>query len=124
MGMRVWLGSIALASSMAVAMAAWGQAKQDFVLVNKTGYALSEVYVSPTKVDDWQDDILGRDIMDDGVEYDISFDRSDKSCVWDLKVVYHDDNSSAVWSGIDLCVVSRITILYNRQTDTTSAVFD
>ncbi len=124
MQMRNWLGSIALVSGLAVSMAAWGQAKQDFTLVNKTGYALSEVYVSPSKADDWQEDILGRDVMDDGVEYDISFSRLDKSCYWDLKVIYHDDDSSAVWHDIDLCSVSRITILYNRQTDTTSAVFD
>jgi len=124
MGLRIWLGSIALASSLAVSAAAWGQVKQDFTLVNKTGYALSEVYVSPSKADDWQDDILGHDIMDDGAEYDIAFDRSDKSCFWDLKVIYHDDDSSAVWHDIDLCTVSRITILYNRQADTTSAVFD
>lgn len=123
MGMRIWLGSVALASSMAVAVAAWGQAKQDFTLVNKTGYALSEVYVSPSKADDWQEDVLGRDVMEDSVEYDILFHRSDKSCLWDLKVIYHDDDSSAVWEAIDLCTVSRITILYNRQTDTTSAVF-
>ncbi|MEQ8816798.1 MAG: argininosuccinate lyase [Thalassobaculum sp.] len=123
MGMRMWLGSVAIASSMAVSAVAWAQAKQDFTLVNNTGYALSEVYVSPSKADDWQDDILGRDIMDDGVEFDISFDRADKSCFWDLKVIYHDDNSSAVWQGIDLCTVSVITIKYNRQTDTTSAVF-
>lgn len=124
MGMRIWLGSVALASSLALSSVAMGQAKQDFVLVNKTGYALSHVYVAPSKSDDWDEDILGRDIMDDGVEYDISFDRADKSCMWDLKVTYHDDNSNAVWYDIDLCTVSRITIMYNRASDTTSAKFD
>ena len=103
---------------------AWGQAKQDFTLVNKTGYALSEVYVAPSKSDDWESDILGRDLMPDGEAFEISFDWADKSCFWDLKVIYHDDNSSAVWYGIDLCTVSKITIKYNRATDTTSASFD
>jgi hypothetical protein len=38
--------------------------------------------------------------------------------------VYEDDDSSAVWYGIDLCEISRITIRYNRKSDTTSASFD
>jgi hypothetical protein len=38
--------------------------------------------------------------------------------------VYHDDDSSAVWHDIDLCSVAKITIRYNRKTDTTSATFD
>lgn len=123
MGIRMWLGSVVLASSLA-ASAAWGQAKQDFILVNKTGYALSEVFVSPSRSDDWEEDILGRDIMLDGVEYEIYFNRADKSCLWDLKVTYHDDNSSAIWHDIDLCTVSRVTLLYNRQSDTTTAVLE
>lgn len=124
MAMRALLGSMVVVSSMAMSAMAWGQAKQDFTLVNKTGYALSEVYVAPSKSDDWESDILGRDLMPDGEAFDISFDRSDKSCFWDLKVIYHDDSSSAVWYGIDLCTVSKITIRYNRSTDTTSASFD
>ncbi|EDP65451.1 argininosuccinate lyase [alpha proteobacterium BAL199] len=124
MAMRALLGSMVVVSSMAMSAMAWGQAKQDFTLVNKTGYALSEVYVAPSKSDDWESDILGRDLMPDGEAFEISFDWADKSCFWDLKVIYHDDNSSAVWYGIDLCTVSKITIKYNRATDTTSASFD
>lgn len=124
MGMRMWLGSVALAAGMAVSAAAWGQAKQDFTLVNMTGYALSEVFVSPSKSDDWEEDILGRDVMEHGQAFEIHFERAAKSCLWDLKVVYQDDDSEAVWDAIDLCSVSRLTIEYDRKTDTTSASFD
>lgn len=124
MGMRMWLGSLALSASLSVSAAAWGQAKQDFTLINKTGYTLSELYVSPSNADDWQDDVLGADILDDGQTLDVSFQRAAKTCKWDLKVVYEDDDSSAVWRQIDLCTVGRITIKYNRKSDTTSATFD
>jgi len=100
------------------------EAKQDFSLVNKTGYELKAVYVSPNKSDDWEDDVLGQDTLDDGGTVDIKFHRSEKTCHWDLKVVYADDNSSAVWNNIDLCSVSTISIHYNRKIDTTSATFD
>ncbi|MDO9441390.1 MAG: hypothetical protein Q7T73_10915 [Beijerinckiaceae bacterium] len=100
------------------------QVRQDFVLVNKTGYDISAVYVSPAKTDDWEDDVLGEDELEDGDETLIRFGRREKSCMWDLKVVYSEDDSSAYWKGIDLCKVSTITIRYNRSTDTTSATFD
>ncbi len=124
MGMRMLFGAATVAASLAMSVSAWAQGKQDFTLVNKTGYTLSELYVSPAAAQDWEEDILGKDILDDGESVDISFDRGSKTCKWDLKVVYEDDDSSAVWSGIDLCTVSRITIKYNRSTDTTSATFD
>ncbi|TCT02857.1 argininosuccinate lyase [Aquabacter spiritensis] len=98
-------------------------AKQNFELVNRTGYDISEVYVSPTKSDDWEEDVLGMDILENGEASNIIFERGVRTCRWDLKVVYDDDDSSAVWTNIDLCAVRQITIRYNRKTDTTSATF-
>lgn len=100
------------------------EAKQDFRLVNKTGYEIKHVYVSPSKSDDWEEDVLGKDTLDDGEAWNIKFHRSVTTCKWDLKVTYADDDSSAVWQNIDLCEVERITIRYNRKSDTTSASFD
>lgn len=100
------------------------QARQNFVLVNRTGYDISEVYVSPAKADDWEEDVLGDDELEEGSQIPIKFSRSQKTCKWDLKVVYSDDDSSAVWHDIDLCKVSKITIRYNRKTDKSTATFD
>ena len=100
---------------------AFAEAKQDFNLVNKTGYQLKAVYVSPSASSDWEDDVLGKDVLDDGESVEIKFHRANTTCNWDLKVIYTDDGSSAVWQGLDLCQISKVTIKYNRQTDTTSA---
>jgi hypothetical protein len=100
------------------------EARQDFELVNKTGYEIKHVYVSPSKSDDWEEDVLGKDTLDDGDEWEIKFKRSTKTCFWDLKVVYAEDSSSAIWHDIDLCKVEKVTIRYNKRTDTTSASFD
>jgi hypothetical protein len=113
---------VAAASMVAPALAE--DAKQDFTLVNDTGYELNSVFVSPTKSNDWEDDVMGQDTLDDGQTVDIKFHRAEKTCKWDLKVVYSDDGSTAVWSNIDLCSVEKITIHYNRKSDTTSATFD
>ena len=100
------------------------EARQDFILVNRTGYDISEVYVSPSKTNDWEEDVLGDDELEDGDETPITFKRSTKTCLWDMKVVYSDDDSKVVWHGIDLCKIAKVTIRYNRKTDTTSASFD
>jgi len=118
------LPSLALAAPLFAAPAAAQQARQDFTLINRTGYELSEVYVSPTKSSDWQEDVLGQDTLDNGKSVHIRFKRATTSCRWDLKVVYEVDSSDAVWSNINLCEVERITIRYNKSTDTTSASFD
>lgn len=100
------------------------EARQDFTLVNRTGYEIDKVFVSPSKSDDWEEDVLGKDTLDDGESWNIKFHRATRTCMWDLKVVYTDDGSSAVWHDIDLCEVGKITIRYNKKTDTTSASFD
>ena len=125
--MKSLLIAAALAFGLAAGISGVAQAdeaKQDFTLVNRTGYELKAVYVSPNKSDDWEEDVLGKDTLGDKEEWEIKFHRSSKTCKWDLKVVYSDDDSSAIWKGIDLCSVEKITIKYDRKSDTTSASFD
>jgi len=100
------------------------EAKQDFKLVNKTGYELKALYVSPSRSDDWQEDILGQAVLADGQTVNVHFSPKVHTCEWDLKVVYSDDDSSAVWSKVDLCTIEKITIRYNRKSDETTATFD
>lgn len=99
-------------------------AKQDFKLVNATGYELKALFVSPSKSDDWGDDVLGQDVLSDGQAVNVHFSPKVHTCKWDLKVTYTDDNSNAVWNDIDLCTVEKITIHYDRKNDVTKANFD
>jgi hypothetical protein len=123
--------TIALAAAISIgalaglAGQAWAEeAKQDFKLVNRTGYEIKEVYVSPSKSTDWEEDILGDGVLDDRSSREIKFHRSAKTCHWDLKVVYTVDSSTAVWNDIDLCTVEKITIHYDKDADKTTANFD
>jgi|SRR5580704_10831067 hypothetical protein len=117
--------TVLIAAFVAVAAPAGADdAKQDFKLVNKTGYELKALYVAPSKSEDWEDDVLGQDTLADGQAVNIHFSPKTKTCTFDLKVVYSDDDSSAVWSKIDLCTVEKITIKYNRKSDETTASFD
>src|ERR1700733_6745587 len=119
----VFVAAFAAIVAFAVPVSAQN-AKQDFRLVNKTGYELKALYVAPSKSDDWQDDVLGQDTLADGQAVNGHFSPKTKTCKFDLKVTYSDDDSSAVWEKIDLCTVEKITIHYNRKSDETSATFD
>jgi len=117
--MRYMLAALLALTFSAGALA---QGKQDFTLVNKTGYDIAEVYVSPTKADEWGEDVMGRDLLEDGARVNIVFSRKEKTCRWDLKVIY-DDEEEAQWANFNLCEVSVITIHYNRKTGETSAEY-
>ena len=114
----------ALALALSFTGPAHAEGRQDFDLANRTGYEIKEVYVSPSKSDDWEEDVLGDGTLPDGNSVHIKFHRATQSCNWDLKVVYTDDDSSAVWQNVNLCEIEKVTIHYNRKSDTTSATFD
>lgn len=116
------LAALAVALLSAVSPAALA-GDQDFTLVNRTGYTIEQVYVSPIKARDWEEDVLGRDVLDDGESVNIRFSKREDVCRWDLKVIY-DDGEEAEWSDFNLCEVSRITIHYERKSGRTWAEYD
>ncbi|MGQ9365718.1 hypothetical protein [Azospirillum sp. ST 5-10] len=102
---------------------ALAQGKQDFTLVNRTGYAIHEVYVSPNHADDWEEDVLGRDILDNGEAVNIVFSRKEKPCLWDVRIVFEDEEE-AEWESFDLCKVSKISLSYDRNRGVTWADYE
>lgn len=93
----------------------------DFTLNNATGYDIKAVYVDPTSSDTWTDDVMGADILPDGGGVNIHFTGEADSCKWDLKVEWTEDYKPTVWSGLNLCNISEVTLKYNRNTDETTA---
>ena len=106
------------ASVFASAAAFAGDA--DFTLLNRTGYTLREVYLTPSNKNTWGNDRMGDGFLDNGKSRVFRF--SDKSsCMQDLKVVFDDDGSDVVWEDFDLCEINKITLKYNRKSGTVSA---
>ena len=95
--------------------------RQNFYLLNDTGYTIRELYVSPSKSRTWEEDVLGQDQLGAGQFFQITFDRSERTCTWDIKVVY-DDNEEIYWENFDLCSIDFIKISYDRKRNETSAV--
>lgn len=116
--------SILAAAGLMLALASPAMAgDQDFNLNNATGYTIEKVYVAPSKSNDWEEDVLGDDTLEDGTNVDITFPQSGSACKYDLKVVY-DDGEEAMWGNLDLCTISSVKIRYNRSTGATSAIVD
>lgn len=85
--------------------------KQDFTLVNRTGFEIHEVYVSAHSADDWENDVMGKGILANGASVAIHFAPSDKTKDWDLKIV-DGAGKSIVWEKLDLLEISKATLHY------------
>lgn len=96
---------------------------QDFDVVNKTGYPIKHLHVSEANNNSWEEDVLGRDVLNDGESFELKFAKGEKTCKWDMKVVY-DDGESAVWEDLNLCKISKVTLRWNKSTGVTTAVVD
>lgn len=109
---QVTLAMMATVVAVMAGSAAVMAGDQDFHLVNKTGLTIDEFYVSPSNVNDWEEDVLGVDVLPNGESVDVAFSRDEEACVWDLKIV-DEEGDAVVWNKIDLCKASEITLNYN-----------
>lgn len=82
---------------------------QDFTLVNDTGVDLHNLFVSPTNSDNWGEDILGEDVLEDGQSVDVSFSHKETECIWDFQV-RDEEGNGVTWDNIDLCKYEKITL--------------
>jgi hypothetical protein len=112
-----------VAWGMLLAAPAVAQGPLDFTLVNRTGYTINEVYVSPVSSNDWEEDVMGRDQLEQGQRVTIQFPKRVKTCMWDLKVVYEDEDE-AEWEDFNLCSTSTIVLRYDRKKDQTWAEYE
>jgi hypothetical protein len=110
--------TLALFGSAAVAHAN----DADFAIHNKTGYQIDEVYVSPHSNSNWGRDRMGDDALADGESKDIRFAHGSGACRFDIKVKYHDDDSTAEWGDVDLCKYETISLYWDKKKQVTRAV--
>lgn len=97
--------AVAIAGS-AVVMA---QGRQDFVLYNKIGQKIVELYISPTSTDEWEEDVLGVDRLDNDDHVTITFPRDEDECLWDFKIV-DEEGDATIWTKINLCKAEEVTL--------------
>ena len=116
--MNLWKAALAaiVISSAAPALAG----NQDFTVINGTGKTIQNIYVSQSAADNWEEDVLDQDVLENGQRFNISFNHGEDKCLYDLKVTY-DSGKSATWNAIDLCRVSVVALRYDPATGKTFA---
>ena len=117
------LSALPIAAAILLGGASLAQANDaDFSLRNKTGYQIDEVYVSRHSSSNWGSDRMGSDALADGESIDINFPHGNGACAFDIKVKYHDDNSTAEWGNVDLCKYNTISLYWDAKRQVTRAV--
>jgi len=113
--------------ALAVVFGALGSASAeselDFTLVNKTGWAIKEIYIAPSTQEEWEPtdkNVLPRSLKDEE-SVDITFHPRTSAPKWDLKIVWVDGGDAVEWIGFDLTEISKITLFYDEKTDKTTA---
>ena len=89
-------------------------------IVNATGYGIKFLGFNNPGDDDWSDNELGGVLRNGGSVY-VKFNTADDGCVWNFKIEWSDPGYPGVlWSDVDLCKISTLTLRYDRANDTTS----
>lgn len=78
------------------------------VIVNATSYSIEEFYASNVGTDDWEEDILGQDILLPGQQVTINIDDGTGHCRYDFKAVF-DDGDEARKDAVNVCEIGTFT---------------
>ncbi len=99
MHLRRWVSFVAL--TLLLTPLAWAE-PVTFTLTNSTGATIMEFYASPPGVNDWEEDILGEEVLESGDSVIITIGDSRDDCDYDFLVVY-DDESEVQFDEMAIC---------------------
>ncbi|MDQ0248305.1 hypothetical protein J2W22_000352 [Sphingomonas kyeonggiensis] len=109
---------LGLAAAAAIAVAAPAMADDwDFVLINNSGKPIKTVELAPTGTTTWQPNKVDPEFKKEdatvkpGGRMTVHFDKG-ATCKYDVKLSFAD-SSSGVWTGINVCDNSYVTVKYN-----------
>ena len=71
-------------------------------VINETSYTIVEFYGSNAGSEDWEEDILGQDVLPPGKSVMINFDDGSGYCKFDFLVKF-EDGDELEKRGIDVC---------------------
>ena len=74
----------------AVVLCLAGCGKQSITIVNNTGYTVYNAYVSHDSSDEWEEDVLGKNTLDEGETFYVSLPRGGR---WDIRLVDEDGDT-------------------------------
>lgn len=88
-------------------------ARQDFAVINHSGHVIVTLNVSPSSSNRWGPDLLGREVLANGEQAMMSFDKEEDHCLFDIRVTF-DDGTANDERGVNLCEVSEVEFTPSR----------
>lgn len=106
----VLIGSAAAAAPPAGAPAIQSRDGYDrhVTIKNRTGWTMLRFYASDSRSDDWEEDILGSDVLESGQDVRINIDDGSGACIYDFKAEF-TNGQELTRSRINVCEVSEYT---------------
>ena len=71
---------------------------------NRTGWTMLRFYASDSRKDDWEEDILGDDVLENGQNVRINIDDGSGACVYDFKAEF-TNGEELTRSRINVCEI-------------------
>lgn len=98
----------------------------DFTLVNKTGYDIKQVSIGPNGDKDWlpEDEVLKGRKFGNGESLEIKFNPKATAKNWDIMVEWADGTGTEEWLNLNLTEIEKVTLVYNKEKDETSAIIE
>jgi hypothetical protein len=82
-----------------------------FTLTNGTNSVLNEFYTSPTGVDNWEADVLGRDVLNPGESATVTIADGRSVCNYDMRFEFTEESDLDTTTDTqDLCALGAYTI--------------
>ncbi|AYD00882.1 hypothetical protein [Neorhizobium sp. NCHU2750] len=104
---------IAAGVSAAVFVSAGASQAEDltFMLTNDTDGVLERFYTSPVGIDDWEEDVFGKDVLKPGDSMKITISDGRRVCKYDLRFEFTEDSGyEDMEDSQDLCAMGSYTI--------------
>ncbi len=101
---------IALIIGMVISAGVSAQNEVKFTLVNKTGFDLIDIYISPADQNQWGED-LSLGVFNNLEAKDFTIKTTEKICLYDLKAV-KPDSTELIFKNVNLCKMLIVTLLY------------
>lgn len=88
-------------------------ADQDFWLDNETGSPIYHLYISPSASDNWQNDVLGQNVLESGNKTKVLIgSRDDSYRYFDIKIVY-ENGGAWVDHHVDLIQLNTLVLSWD-----------
>ena len=109
MSMKLRAGVLAAAfvafSLVGVSGADAQRADRHVRIINETDHTMVRFYASNIAVNDWQEDILGDDVLKPGQDVNINIDDGTGHCKYDFKAVF-DNGRALVKHNVNVCEIT------------------